>query len=310
VAAGARAQQGERMRRLGVLSQAWVRTTPPLQAFQQRLHDLGWIEAKNLIIEWRFSEGKAESLPHLAAELVGLPVDLIVAVGTPPTLVAKAATSTIPVVFIQVASPVELGIVAGLARPGANLTGLSNMLPDTKGKRLELLKEVLPNAKVVAVLWNRVNKASSLVFRESELASSRIGLELKDFGISAKDEVKGAVTSAVQVGVAALMVIDDPVIASYQNEIVALAAQSALPIFSLYSDYVNGGGLMSYGPDLPAIYSRGADYVDRILKGAKPGELPVEQPVQFKLVINLKAAKALGLNIPASVLACADEVIE
>ena len=265
---------------------------------------------RNLVIEWRFSEGKADLLPQLATELVGIPVDVIVAVGTPSTLVAKAATSMIPVVFIQVASPVELGIVASLARPGANLTGLSNMLPDFKGKRLELLKEILPNAKVVAVLWNRANKASSLVFRESELASQRIGLELKDFGISAKDEVKGAVTSAVQAGVAALMVIDDPVIASYQNEIVPRAAQSALPVFSLYSDYVKGGGLMSYGPDLPAIYSRGAVYVDRILKGAKPNELPVEQPIQFKLAINLKTAKTLGIDIPGTVLARADEVIE
>jgi putative ABC transport system substrate-binding protein len=235
---------------------------------------------------------------------------MIVAVGTPPTLAAQRATSTIPIVFIQVASPVELGIVASLARPGANLTGFSNMLPDSKGKRLELIKEVLPNAKLVAVLWNRMNEASSLVFRESELASRQIGLELKDFGISVGDEVKNAVTSAVQHGAATIMVIDDPVIASYQNEIVALATKSALPICSLYSDYVHGGGLMSYGPDLPAIYRRGATYVDRILKGAKPSELPVEQPTYFKLVINLKTAKALGIIIPGTVLARAAEVIE
>jgi putative ABC transport system substrate-binding protein len=173
-----------------------------------------------------------------------------------------------------------------------------------------VLKELLPDAKLIAMLWNKPSKGSALTFRESELASRQLGLALKDLGVSTRDELKGAVRSAAQAGAAALMVIDDTVIASYQSEVVALAAHSRLPIFSQYSEYVHGGGLLSYGPSLPAIYRRGAYYVDRILKGAKPSDLPVEQPVQFELVINLKTAKALGLTVPPTLLARADEVIE
>jgi putative ABC transport system substrate-binding protein len=307
-----RAQEAASIRRVGVLSLDSIKAhpTPPLQAFQQGLRELGWVEGQNLLIEWRFCEGNLDTLPRLASELVDLAVDVIVAVATPSAIAAKKATHTIPVVFIQVAAPVETGIVTSLARPGANVTGLSNMLPESSGKRLELLKEVLPNAKVVAVLWNRFNEASDLIFHQSELASKRIGLELKDFGISRAEEIKSAITSTAQSRDAAIMVIDDPLIASYRNEIVALARQSAFPIFSLYSEYVMAGGLLSYGPNLLAIYKRGATYVDRILKGVKPGDLPVEQPVEFKLVINLKTAKALGIEVPGTVLARADEVID
>jgi putative ABC transport system substrate-binding protein len=310
--AAARAQQPTKMRRLGILSQGSVHThpTPAFQAFLQGLRELGWVDGQNLVIEWRFSEGNVDPLRRLASELVDLPVDVIVANATPPALAAKAATDTIPVVFIQIAAPVESGLVASLARPGANVTGLSNMLPDFNGKRLELLKEILPAAARVAVLWNTTNQASELVFRELQLASSRIGLELKDVGVSAGGELKDAVASAARAGVAAVVVIDDTVIASHLTEIVPLAARFALPIFSQYSEFVDGGGLMSYGPSLRAIYRRGAFYVDRILKGAKPGDLPVEQPVKFELVINLKTAKVLGLTVPPQLLARADEVIE
>jgi putative tryptophan/tyrosine transport system substrate-binding protein len=308
----ARAQQPAKVRRLGVLSQDPVHAqlTPPYQAFQQSLRELGWVEGQNLAIEWRFSEGKADLLPRLAAELVDLPVDLIVAIASPPALAAAAATGTIPIVFIQVADPVALGIVPSLARPDGNVTGLSNMLTDFGEKRLQLVKELWPRATRVAFLWNRSNQASALVFRELERASRPIGLELKGIGVSSRGELKDAVTSAAGADVAAVMLQDDTLITSYLNEIVSLATRFALPIFSLYSEYVDGGGLISYGPSRPAIYRRGASYVDRILKGANPSDLPVEQPVRLELVINLHTAKALGISIPDAVLVRADRVIE
>jgi putative tryptophan/tyrosine transport system substrate-binding protein len=306
----ARAQP--RLRRLGVLSQGSLQThpTPMFRAFQQGLRDLGWLEGQNLAIEWRFSEGTAELLPQLAAELVGLPVELIVATPTRPALVAKEATSTIPVVFIQVADPVQSGIVTSLARPGANITGLSGMGSDLSGKRLELLNEALPSARRVAVLWHRSSQGSALVFRELEVASKQLGIELDPIAVSGLDELEDAVKSAVAARAAAMMLIDDPVIASYGLEIVPLASEAALPLFSIYSEYADAGALMAYGPSLQAIYWRGATYVDRILRGARPSDLPVEQPSIFELVINLRTAKALGLDLAPTLLARANGVIE
>jgi putative ABC transport system substrate-binding protein len=306
----ARAQP--KIRRLGILSQGSLRAhpTPMFQTFQQGLRDLGWIEGQNLGIEWRFSEGSADPLPRLAAELVGLPVDLIVASPTRPALAAKEATSTIPVVFIQVADPVESGIVANLARPGANVTGLSSMGSDLSGKRLELLKEALPGASRVAVLWNQSTQGSALVLRELEWASKQLGLELKDIAVSGPDEFNYAIQSAARGQAAAIMLIDDPAIASYRPQIMSLASEAALPLFSIYAEYADEGGLMAYGPSLQAIYWRGATYVDRILRGAKPSDLPVEQPTIFELVINLRTAKALGLDLAPTLLARATRVIE
>jgi ABC-type uncharacterized transport system substrate-binding protein len=306
----ARAQP--KIRRLGILSQGSLRAhpTPMFQTFQQGLRDLGWIEGQNLGIEWRFSEGSADPLPRLAAELVGLPVDLIVASPTRPALAAKEATSTIPVVFIQVADPVESGIVANLARPGANVTGLSSMGSDLSGKRLELLKEALPGASRVAVLWNQSTQGSALVLRELEWASKQLGLELKDIAVSGPDEFNYAIQSAARGQAAAIMLIDDPAIASYRPQIMSLASEAALPLFSIYAEYADEGGLMAYGPSLQAIYWRGATYVDRILRGAKPSDLPVEQPTVFELVINLRTAKALGLDLAPTLLARATRVIE
>jgi putative tryptophan/tyrosine transport system substrate-binding protein len=306
----ARAQP--RIRRLGVLSQGSIRThpTPMFRTFQQGLRDLGWVEGQNVAIEWRFSEGSTEPLPRLAAELVGVPVDLIVASPTQPALAAKAATSTIPIVFIQVADPVKSGIVPNLARPGANVTGLSTIGSDLSGKRLELLKEALPGAERVAVLWNRPSEGAILVFRELELASKDVGVSLQDIGVSDPSELRDAVESAVRTRVAAIMLIDDPVIASYRPQILPLADAAALPLFSIYSEYADAGGLMAYGASLPAIYWRGAIYVDRILRGAKPSDLPVEQPSIFELVINLRTAKTLGLELAPTLLARANRVIE
>ena len=306
----ARAQP--KVRRLGVLSQGSTSThpTPGFRTFRQGLRDLGWVEGQNLAIEWRFSEGSTEPLPRLAAELVGLPVDLIVASPTQPALAAKEATSAIPIVFIQVADPVKSGIVANLARPGANVTGLSTIGSDLSGKRLELLKEALPGAERVAVLWNRPNEGAVLAFRELELASGQVGVSLQDIGVSDPTELRDAVASAVRTHAAAIMVIDDPVIGSYRPQILSLASEGALPLFSIYSEYADDGGLMAYGANLPAIYWRGAVYVDRILRGAKPSDLPVEQPSIFELVINLRTAKALGLDLAPTLLARANRVIE
>jgi putative ABC transport system substrate-binding protein len=311
-AASGPARAQPKIRRLGVLSQGSLQThpTPVFRAFQQGLRDLGWVEGQNLAIEWRFSEGSAEQLPRLAAELVGLPVELIVASPTRPALAAKDATRTIPVIFIQVADPVQSGIVANLARPGANITGLSGMGSDLSGKRLELLKEALPSARRVAVLWHRPSQGSAVVFHELELASNQLGLELKAVPVSGSDELKDAVKSAAGAQAAAMMLIDDPVIASYGLEIVSLASEAALPLFSIYSEYADAGALMAYGPSLQAIYWRGATYVDRILRGARPSDLPVEQPTIFELVINLQTAKALGLELAPTLLARANRVIE
>jgi putative ABC transport system substrate-binding protein len=306
----ARAQP--KIRRLGILSQGSLRAhpTPMFQTFQQGLRDLGWIEGQNLGIEWRFSEGSADPLPRLAAELLGLTVDQIVASPTRPARAAQKATSTIPVVFIQVADPVESGIVANLARPGANVTGLSSMGSDLSGKRLELLKEALPGASRVAVLWNQSTQGSALVLRELEWASKQLGLELKDIAVSGPDEFNYAIQSAARGQAAAIMLIDDPAIASYRPQIMSLASEAALPLFSIYAEYADEGGLMAYGPSLQAIYWRGATYVDRILRGAKPSDLPVEQPTIFELVINLRTAKALGLDLAPTLLARATRVIE
>ena len=311
-ASSAPARAQPKLRRLGVLSQGSLQThpTPMFRAFQQGLHDLGWIEGQNLAIEWRFSEGTAEPLPRLAAELVGLPVELIVATPTRPALAAKNATSTIPVVFIQVADPVQSGIVTNLARPGTNVTGLSGMGSDLSGKRLELLKEALPSARLVAVLWHRPSQGSAVVFRELELASDQLGIELKPIAVSSPDELNDAVKSAAAARAAAMMLIDDPVIASYGLEIVSLASEAALPLFSIYSEYADAGALMAYGPSLRAIYWRGATYVDRILREIRPNDLPVEQPSIFDLVINLRTAKALGLELAPTLLARANSVIE
>jgi ABC-type uncharacterized transport system substrate-binding protein len=308
----ARAQSPTRLRRLGVLSQtsAGAHSTPLFQGFLQGLRELGWVDGHNLAIEWRFSEGNIEPLPRLAAELAAVPVELIVASPAAPARAAKEAAGTIPVVFIQVPDPVGLGIVANLARPGGHVTGLSSIASDLTGKRLALVKEVLPDATRIAMLWNRPSEGAALVAREMERTKAQVGLELEDIGVSDRGELEDAFAAAVRARVAAVMVIDDPVMVSYRSTVARMAVGCALPLFSQYSDYVDAGALMSYGPSLMAIYRRGAIYVDRILKGAKPSDLPVEQPVVFELVVNLRAAKALGLELAPTLVARADRVIE
>jgi putative ABC transport system substrate-binding protein len=305
-------QQPEQVRRIGVLTQGSrnAHPSPPFRAFLAGLHEAGWDDGRNLKIEWRFSEGSAEPLPRLAQELVKLPVEVIVTAPTEPTLAAKRATSTIPVVFVQVADPVQSGIVTNLARPDANVTGMSAVATDITGKRLALIKEALPNTKLVSVLWNRSSKGAALILDEYAIAGKRLGVELQDLGVDKAAEIEAALRRAADNGVSVVAVIDDPVMQGHAEGVIRIAEGLKLPLVSISAQYARGGGLMSYGPDLNDLYRRGAEYVNRILRGSKPRDLPVQQPDKFNLILNLKTAKTLGLEFPALLLARADEVIE
>jgi putative ABC transport system substrate-binding protein len=306
------AQQPQRVRRLGVLYQGSAKThpTPTFRTFLSALAEAGWMEGTNLAIDLRFSEGSAEALPQLMNELLALHPDLVVVAPTRPAVVAKQATRTIPIVFAQVADPIGAGIVASLARPEGNITGMSTQAKDLSGKRLELLREMLPTTSRIAVLWNKPSQGAVLVFREFVAASAALAVELKDVGISNRAELQGAFEEAIRSGTTAMQLIDDPVILGYKDQIIRWAAENKMPLFSLSPEFAIGGGLQSYGPKMLEVYRHAARYVDRILRGAKPSELPVEQPTVFELVINLRTAKALGLEVPATLLARADEVIE
>jgi len=308
----ARAQRPEQIRRIGVLTQGSINShpTPQFRAFLNALHEAGWDEGHNLKIEWRFSEGSAESLPHLANELVELPVELIITSPTAPTLAAKQATSTIPIVFVQVADPVRSGIVTNLARPDANVTGMSSLATDIAGKRLALIKEALPNTKLISVLWNRPSKGAALIMDELLIAGRRLGIELQDVGVDKAAEIETALRIAADKRSSLVVLIDDPVLEGQVETVIRIAEGLKLPLVSQSAPYARSGGLMAYGPDLNELYRRGAEYMNRILRGAKPGDLPVQQPDKFNLILNLKTAKALGIEFPALLLARADEVIE
>ena len=305
-------QQPEQLRRIGVLTQGSKNThpAPPFRAFLAALHEAGWDDGRNLKIEWRFSEGSAEPLPRLAQELVKLPVEVIVTSPTEPTLAAKRATSTIPVVFVQVADPVRSGIVTNLARPDANVTGMSALATDITGKRLALIKEALPNTRLVSVLWNRPSKGAELILDEYLIAGKRLGIELQDVGVDKAAEIEAALRKAADKRASAVAVIDDPMMQGHAEGVIRIAEGLKLPLISISAQYARGGGLMSYGPDLNDLYRRAAEYVNRILRGVKPGDLPVQQPDKFNLILNLKTAKTLGIEFPALLLARADEVIE
>jgi ABC-type uncharacterized transport system substrate-binding protein len=305
-------QQQSGIRRIGVLSQGSIHNhpTPEFREFLKRLRELGWTENQNLLIEWRFSEGSAVPLAQLATELVAKNVEVIITTPTPPTLAAKQATSTIPIVFVQLADPVVSGIVANLARPDANVTGLSTLAPDFAGKRLALLKEALPTLKRVSVLWNRPSRGSALVLEEIMTACRNLNIELQDIGVSEATEFDRAFDAAASNKSEAVVVIDDTVMLGHVEVVTRIAASRKLPLASQYSQYAVGGGLMAYGPNLQSLYRRGAEYVDRILRGDKPANLPVQLPEKFTFVLNLKTAKALSIEISPGLLARADEVIE
>jgi putative ABC transport system substrate-binding protein len=278
-------------------------------AFMQRLRELGWSEDRNVAIEYRWAEGRTERFAEISAEFVRLKVDVIVTHNTPPTLAAKQATSVIPIVFATAGDPVGSGVVASLARPGGNVTGLSSQAPDTAGKRLELLRELVPGLHRLAILRDVGNPFSALDADEVRKAARPLGLEVVTFEIRQAGDIDRAF-EALKEPRAGVYVIAVPLLLVNRVRINDLALAVRLPTVYGVREYVEAGGLMSYGPNWPHMWSRAADFVDKILKGAKPADLPVEQPTKFELVINLKTAKALGLTIPQTLLLRADQVIQ
>jgi putative tryptophan/tyrosine transport system substrate-binding protein len=304
----ARGQQRGRIFKIGFIATGGV----PLymNAFHGELQALGWIEGKNVIYEARYAENRLDRLPELVAELLRLNVDIIVAGGTPAPLAAKRATATVPIVMTGAADPLGSGLVASLARPGGNVTVLSLMSADLIGKRLELLKEVVPGLSSVAVLWNADHPFAALVFRDTERAAQGLRIEVQSLEVRSPDDIDSALITAIRQNASALIAIEDPLTTDYRHQIADFAAKNRLASIYGLRMFVDAGGLLSYGADLAELYRRAAGYVDKILKGAKPSALPVEQPTKFELVVNLKTAKALGLNVPAGLLARSDEVIE
>jgi putative tryptophan/tyrosine transport system substrate-binding protein len=309
----ARAQQLGKVPRIGYLSPGSASPGPLAyhDEFQRGLRELGYVEGQNIVIEYRFAEGKFDRLDQLAAELVQLNVDIIVSVVTQASLAAQNATSTIPIVIVSVADPVGAGLVASLARPGANVTGTSAMTSEVIGKSLALLKQTVPMVSPVAVLWNPGNVTyQGQILRETEMAARKLGVELQTFGVRAPDEFDHTFTAITSARAASLLVLPDPLFSAYTARIADLADKSRLPAMYGLREDVAAGGLLAYGPKYADLYRRAASYVDKILKGAKPADLPVEQPTKFEFAINLKTAKALGLTIPSGILAIADEVVE
>jgi ABC-type uncharacterized transport system substrate-binding protein len=306
VSAGA---QQTKVPRIGVL----ILGAPPnanLDAFIQGLRELGYIEGKNLLIDYRFAEGRAERLPELATELVRLKVDAIFTAGTPAIFALKQATKTIPVVFFSTSDPVGTGVVASLAHPGGNITGISVLASDLWPKRLELLKEIFPKLTRVAMLWNKGNAGMALEAKATQEVAGPLGVSLQDRGVKDPNELDVvflAMTKDRPDGFLALM---DPVLNSYQKRILDFLAQNRLPAIFENRNWVEAGGLISYGANYADAHRRAATLIDKVLKGAKPADLPVEQPTKFELVINLKTAKQIGLTIPPNVLARAKKVIK
>src|SRR6516164_11491557 len=306
----ARAQQTGKLPILGLLGSATLLAeSQRVAAFVQRLRQLGWIENRNVAIEYRWAEGRSERFVEIATEFVQLKVDLIVASTTPAVIAAKQATAAIPIVFATVNDPVSTGLVASLARPGGNLTGLSNQLGDTASKRLELLREIVPGLRRLGIWANVGNPGTVLEMGEVQAAARTLALEVVTLEIRRAEDI-GPAFEGAKGRMDALYVAAVPLANSNRVRINTLALAARLPTMQGVREYVEAGGLMSYGANIADGYRRAADYVDKILRGAKPGDIPVEQPTKFDLVINLTTAKALGLTIPDKLMALADEVIE
>jgi ABC-type uncharacterized transport system substrate-binding protein len=309
------AQQTKKLARIGILlAGSFTTSQSSTDAFRRGLTDLGYVEGKDIVIEYRFAEGKEQRLPTLAAELVRLRVDVIVVGGGNASSAAKNATKTIPIVMATAGDPVGSGLVTSLARPGGNITGLTLIGPDLSGKRLELLKEMIPELVRVAVLVYRDNPATDLMLKETETAALSLGLQLQTSEVRASGEVQDALESAFAAAkknhAEAINILSSAFFNDRRKEIGNLAVKTRLPTMYPYSSFTEAGGLISYGPNLLDLYRRAATHVDKILKGGKPADLPVEQPTKFELVINLKTAKQIGLTIPPNVLARADRVIK
>ena len=282
-----------------------------IEGFLQGLREHGYVEGRNIVIEYRFSEGRNERLPELAAELVAVKVELILASGSPASFAARQATRTIPIVMGSLAAdPIETGLIASLARPGGNITGMTEMAAELGGKRLELLKQAVAGLSRVAVFWNPPNPAYGPVLKVLEAAAPRLGVALQRLEVRVPEDFEGALRAATRQRAGALFVPGDPLVTNRPRMIADLALKYRLPTMTDFRELPGAGGLLSYGPDLVDSYRRAATHVDKILKGAKPGDLPMEQPTKFDLVVNLKTARALGLTIPPSLLIQATQVIQ
>ena len=306
----AEAQQPTKVPRIGFLVTVSFSTIlARTGAFRQGLRELKYVEGKNIFIEWRSAEGKNDHLPSLAAELTRLGLDVIVTGGAQPTRAASEATSTIPIVMANDADPVGSGTVASLARTGGNITGLSTLSPEISGKQLELLKEIVPRLSRVAVLGASAQPGNAQMLREVELVANVFGVKLEHLDVLNSKEIGTAFQAAIKGRAEAVVVLQGPVFVNERAQIEDLAVKSRLPTMFFASEFVEEGGLMSYGASIPDLFHRAATYVDKILKGAKPADLPIEEPTKFEFVINLKAAKQIGLTIPPNVLVRADRVI-
>jgi ABC-type uncharacterized transport system substrate-binding protein len=307
------ARQPANVFRIGILG-TYPPTTPEFahlwEAFVQGLRELGYIEGQNLVIERRFMEGKAERLPEFAAELVRLNVRVIVAGGQPPPVAAKRATSTIPIVMTNFSDPVGLGLVTNLARPGGNITGLALLTVELVTKQLQLLTQAVPKVSRVALLTNPSNPGAALQRRDAETAARALGLQIQALEAQRLDELVGVFEAMTSQRAGAVLLPGDSVLYFYRKQIADLAIKNRLPALFAPREFAEAGGLMAYGANIADLYRRAATYVDRILKGANPGDLSIEQPTKFELVINVKTAKALGITIPQSLLQRADEVIQ
>jgi putative ABC transport system substrate-binding protein len=281
-----------------------------LEGFNQGLRERGYVEGKNIALEHRFDEDREERLSALAAELVRLRVDIIVAAATPAVIAAKQATTTIPIIIVHSADPVALGLVTSLAQPGGNVTGLSSASPDYSGKQLELLKEAIPKLSRIAILWNAANPGTAIAFREMQDAVRVLKLPLQSLEVRRGEDLAPAFKTVPKQRGIGLVTLLDPLIVSQRAHIVELAAESRMPAIYPTKEFVDAGGLMAYGADLTDSYRRAAIFMDKILKGAKPANLPIEQPIKYSFAVNLRTAKALGLTIPQSVLYRADKVIK
>jgi ABC-type uncharacterized transport system substrate-binding protein len=305
----AEAQQAGNVPRIGFLSQAAL-ASRNLEAFRDALRDHGYVEGKNIVIEYRDAEGKPDRLPNLAFDLVRLKVNGILVVGGEATLAAKNATTVIPIIMVAASDPVGTGLVASLARPGGNITGTSVFGPESSGKRLELLKELVPGLTRVAVLAYKANPAYKLQLKEVEGATQALKLQLQVVELRDSNDFDGAFGAAKKERAGAVNIVTSAFLTAHRKKLVESAEKSRLPVIYQSAAFVEVGGLMSYGPNVVYNYRRAATYVDKILKGAKPGELPVEQPTKFEFVINLKTAKQIGLTIPPNVLTRADRIIK
>ena len=306
----AKAQQVTKVWRIGYLGYGYPTEERDLEVLRQRLRDLGYVEGKNLVIESRRAKSSVEQLPALAAELVSLKLDVIAAVGYTAIVALSRATQTIPIVMITAGDPVGTGLVSSLAHPGGNVTGLSNLGEGLSAKRLEFLTQTVPGMTRVGVLMGRNTGVQATFLREIKTAGQRTGVAVLGLEARGRDEIEGTFAALTKGRVQGLIVLPNPVTLTHQTQIVELAAKHRLPAMYPYGEFTESGGLMAYSPNRTEMYRRSATFVDKILKGAKPADLPIERPTKFELVINMKTAKALGLTIPPSLLLRADQVIE